>query len=140
MRPLDLSDPDQAEADRRLRSQLVIWLVTVAPSGQPQPTPVWFLWDGDGFRVYSRPQKPKLRNITANARVGLHLRGTELGDDIVIVEGEARLDPDGPSADEVPAYVEKYRGRIEGMGWTPASFAADYSEPIRIDPLRVRIW
>jgi hypothetical protein len=31
-------------ADGRLKSEPMIWLTTVTPSGQPQSTPVWFLW------------------------------------------------------------------------------------------------
>jgi PPOX class probable F420-dependent enzyme len=33
---------------RRMREDSAIWLTTVAPDGTPQPTPVWFVWDGTG--------------------------------------------------------------------------------------------
>jgi PPOX class probable F420-dependent enzyme len=105
----------------------------------PQPVPVWFLWDGaDGIVVYSRPDTPKLRAIERNPRVSLNLDGNGEGGDIVVALGEAALSDDEPPAHEVPAYVEKYAPLIERNGWTPESFAADYSVPIRITVRRVR--
>jgi hypothetical protein len=47
---------------------------------------------------------------------------------------------DGPSSADLPAYQAKYRDRIVGMGYTPAEFAAAYPTPIRIIPLRWRIY
>ena len=29
------------------------WMTTVGDDGTPQPNPVWFLWDEDGFLVFS---------------------------------------------------------------------------------------
>lgn len=126
--------------EERLRSEEVIWLTTVRADGQPQSVPVWFLWDGRSFLIYSQPGKPKLVNIAGNAKVGLHLRGTKAGGDIVIFEGTAEILDDAPPADEVPEYLKKYRSRIKAYGWTPASFASDYSRPIRITPTAVRTW
>ena len=40
----------------------------------------------------------------------------------------------------MPAYVEKYAGRIAALGWTPESFAADYSVPLRIELNRITGW
>jgi PPOX class probable F420-dependent enzyme len=110
--------------------------VTVTERGAPQPSPVWFLWDGESFLIYSQPGTPKLRNIAANPRVALHLNTDGAGDDVIIVSGRAEQSDD-PPGDQVPAYVEKYLGLIEGNNWTAASFAADYSVPIRIAPIRV---
>jgi PPOX class probable F420-dependent enzyme len=132
-----VSESFEQRAERRLREELVAWLVTVSPKGTPQPVPVWFLWEGSSILLYSRPGKPKLRNIAKNPRVALHLDSNGLGGDIVVVTGTARMSDD-PPASEVPEYVAKYRARIEGNGWTPESFAADYSVPVRIDVERLR--
>ena len=126
-----------ARAERRLREEIIAWLVTVGADGTPQPVPVWFLWDGDSFLIYSQPGRPKLRSIERNPRVSLHLEGDGRGGDIVVVAGEARVS-DEPPADSVPEYVAKYRERIEQLGWTPASFAADYSVPLRVRALSLR--
>jgi PPOX class probable F420-dependent enzyme len=66
---LDPNEPTSARTAERLRSEIIAWLTTVAPDGQPKTTPVWFWWDGEVFHLYSRPGRPKLRNIAANPRV-----------------------------------------------------------------------
>jgi PPOX class probable F420-dependent enzyme len=134
---IDTSSDFGRRAERRLRETLLAWLVTVDRRGTPQPVPVWFLWEGDTVLLYSRPGKPKLRNIDANPRVSLHLDGDGRGGDIVVVTGSAAVTDDVP-ASQVPAYVAKYAGLIEGNGWTPDSFAADYSVPMRITVERLR--
>ena len=137
---LDTTTPAGARAAQRLRDELIIWMTTVSAAGQPQSSPVWFLWDGETFLVYSRPRTGKLRNLEHNPRVGLNLDGNGRGGDVVVVEGIASIDSSAPRADAIPEYVEKYRERIAANGWTPASFAADYSEAIRITPRRARVW
>src|SRR5207248_1432 len=122
---------------QRLRDELIGWLVTVSPAGAPTPSPVWFLWDDAGFLLYSQPDTPKLRNLAANPRVALHLDGDGRGGDIVIVSGRAAVSDDPPASD-VPAYVTKYAALIAGYGWTPESFAADYSVPVRVEPRALR--
>jgi PPOX class probable F420-dependent enzyme len=135
---LDLGTEFGARAARRLREDVLAWLTTVDRRGTPQPIPVWFLWDGDSsILLYSRPDKPKLRNIEANPRVSFNLDGNGRGGDIVVCLGEARVSDD-PPADEIPDYVEKYAPLIERNRWTPSSFAADYSVPLRIAITRIR--
>ena len=137
---IDPATEKGARADARLRSEHVAWLVTVGADGTPLPTPVWFLWDGDTVLVYSQREKPKLRHITANPRVALAMRTDELGDDIVVITGDAAVDPLAPAADQMPAYVEKYSGLIARLGADPAGFAGEYSVPIRIRPTKLRAW
>ena len=37
--------------ERRLRTEEVIWLTTVDGQGMPQPSPVWFVWDGSTILI-----------------------------------------------------------------------------------------
>ena len=134
MRELD------AKAEQRLRDELIIWLTTVSPSGQPQNSPVWFLWDGEEFLVYSLAGTARTRNIEQNPRVSLNFDGDGQGGSVVTIEGTARLDRDAPASNQVPEYSVKYRAKIDRNGWTPESFAADYPIPIRITPTRARSW
>lgn len=125
-------------AARRLRDEMIYWLVTVDAGGTPQPSPVWALWDGATFLIYSQPDAPKLRNLGERPRVALHLDGDGRGGDIVIVTGDARIAVDAPPADRVPEYVAKYREGIKRIGMTPESFARAYSVAIRITPRNLR--
>ncbi len=98
-------------AARRLREERLAWLTTVSPRGMPQPVPVWFLWDGDAsILLYSRPDKPKLRNIGRNPRVSLHLDGNGQGGDVVVCLGEASVSNDPPSD-----RVTRVRGEVRRL-------------------------
>jgi PPOX class probable F420-dependent enzyme len=134
---LDPSIPFHARVARRLADELIGWLVTVNSRGAPQPSPVWFLWDDESILLYSQPETAKLRNIAANPRVAMHLNDEGRGDDVVIISGRAAASDD-PPAYELPPYLDKYAGLIERNGWTPESFAADYSVPVRISPTGLR--
>jgi PPOX class probable F420-dependent enzyme len=126
-----------AAADERLRRETVIWLTTVRPDGQPQSSPVWFLWDGRTFLIYSLPTSPKLPNIRSNPKVSLHLNDID-GSDVVSIECLASIAEDDAPALGVPEYVEKYREGVADLGWSEQQFAEAYSVPIRITPTRWR--
>ena len=57
----------------------------------------------------------------------------------MIMEGVARIDPDGPSASDNPAYLAKYRQHIEAYGWTVDWFATEYPVVLRVTPTRWRV-
>lgn len=135
---LDPSTPFGERVARRLGEDPIAWLTTVGPDQTPQPSPVWFLWDGATFLVYSQPDRPKLHNIGRTPRVALHLDGDGRGGDVVVLTGEARIADDQPPANRVPAYLAKYRAGIAAIGLTPASFAQTYSVAIRITPTALR--
>jgi PPOX class probable F420-dependent enzyme len=126
------------EVLERLRSDLVVWLTTVDPDGQPQTSPVWFLWQDDAFLIYSQPNATKVRNLRANPKVALTLRTDETASSYVTFEGVAVL-PDGPRGDQVPAYLQKYEPLIAGEGWTVEWMTGEYSQPVVITPTRVRV-
>ncbi len=135
---IDLSGAFGARVARRLDQEIVIWLTTVRAAGTPQPSPVWFLWADQELLIYSQPNKQKLRNIEGNPQVALNFDGDGRGGDIVVITGAARIDPQTPPADQVAAYVEKYREQIARIGMDPASFARSYSVPLWVMPTGLR--
>jgi len=140
MLTLDTTTEFGAHVAARLRQDLLIWLVTVAADGTPQPTLVWFLWTGTEVLVFSQPDKPKLRNIAHNARVALHLETNGQGGDVIVLTGRAHIDAAGPSPAEEAAYEPKYSERITRMGLTYDEFTRAYSVTVRIEPEKLRGW
>ena len=127
-----------ADLDRRLRDEKTIWLTTVSPDGIPQPIPVWYWWDGDTFLIFSQPTAKKLRNIAQNPKVALNLSTDEWGNDVVIIGGEASVDPNAPPSIQLTDYIDKYRQGIADINMTPESLSKDFSVAIRVKPTRVR--
>jgi PPOX class probable F420-dependent enzyme len=138
MRGLDTSTPFGERVERRLRQEVVIWLVTTSADGTPQPSLVWFLWDGEDVLVYSRPNTPKVRNVQRSSRVAVHFDSDGTGGNVIVLEGEGRSADDTPPADQLDEYLAKYRERIAGIGMTPETFARGYSVPIRLRPEKLR--
>ena len=136
---IDRSSPRGAHAAERLETERIGWLTTVAPDGTPQSSPIWFLWDGYVFSIYSL-ESVRVRNITVQPRVSITLDGNGLGGDIVIVEGTATIDRSMPSAADNPRYLAKYQPVMDGYGWTPEYFAGEYPVPLTVAPTRYRYW
>lgn len=135
----DSSKPAHARALHRLATEEVIWLTTVTPAGQPQPSPVWFWWDGEEFWIYSG-ETSRVANIQANPLVALNFNGDEAGDDTAIIEAVARIDEGAPPASDVPGYVERYDRMVPAIGMTWDTFCSHYRIPIRIHPTGFRGW
>ncbi|GAA1871036.1 TIGR03667 family PPOX class F420-dependent oxidoreductase [Pseudonocardia ailaonensis] len=129
--------PGQAQ---RLADETIAWLTTVNAEGAPAPTPVWFLWTGAEFLVFSKPRTAKLAGIGRNPLVALHLNSDAHGGDVLVVTGTARVDEAGVSEQEWGSYAEKYGRGFRSLGVTPEAFADDYSVLLRITPERVRGW
>ena len=136
---LDLTTDTGTAAARRLETELVVWLTTVSPAGQPQSSAVWFLWRDGEFLVYSLLDSPRVRNIEANPKVALHLVGDAEANDVVSVEGEARIDRTAGGPDSVPAFIDKYRHLVvDEYGWSVEQYAGRYPLAIHIRPVRIR--
>jgi len=138
-----LIDPNSragARALDRLRHDIVAWLTTVRPDGLPQTSVVWFLWREEEILIYSRPHTPKLRNIAQSQGVSFALNSDQQGDNMLTMSGTARIDSSLPPAQQIEAYLDKYRNGVRGLGMTPETFGNAYSVPIVITPVLVRYW
>lgn len=127
-----------ARVARHLREEIVVWMTTVTRAGAPLPSPVWFAWDGaETVVMYSMPGA-RVRNVEANPRVTLNFGGDGVGGDIVVLSGNAVIDPDWPPADQSAEYRAKYEKHIARIGMTSETFVQRYSVPVRIQLVRLR--
>jgi PPOX class probable F420-dependent enzyme len=137
-RPLfDTTTPAGKHVTSRLQKEIIVWLATSGAEGRPHAVPVWFLWDGKSFLIYSLPGQ-KVNDIEANPLVTLHMNAGADGEDVVRFDGDAKRLRRQPPAHKVPAYVRKYARLIKGYEWTPESFARQYHVAIRVTPTRLR--
>ncbi len=135
-----LAPGDRERVEARLRHNLIAWLTTVRPDGQPVSVPIWFLLrDDETILFYSQAGKRKLRNLAANPKVSLALDVTDIGRNIVRLEGVAEPADDQPDASRQTEYLAKYGERIGAMFGTPEQFAEMFCVPVIITPTNLHI-
>jgi PPOX class probable F420-dependent enzyme len=134
-----MTDTLQGAADR-LDTEQIGWLTTVSRGGQPQASPIWFLWHDDHIWLRSQAGAAKVGNIRANPKVAFHLDGDGQGGNVVTAEGTAEFVEQLPGAVR-EAYLAKYGTTItERLRSTSAQLEAAYPITIRIRPKRARSW
>jgi PPOX class probable F420-dependent enzyme len=130
---IDWQSPTGLALSRRLEGDRHAWLTTVAASGTPYPSLIWFLRVGGEVIVYSQPETLKVRNIAARPRVSLHFDSDGNGGGVATLTGSATIDPAVAPAHHSVEYLARYEDWIvDDLGMTPEGFAASYSVPIRI--------
>ena len=137
---IDWNEKFAAKVNRRLKKERVGWLVTVGADNCPQPRPVWFLWDGESILLFSQAKARKIVHLAKNPKVAFLLNSDDEGSQVMVMLGEASVDPNSPPADKVPAYLKKFRKAIADLDMTPEEFGRDYSVAIRMKPTSLRGW
>jgi PPOX class probable F420-dependent enzyme len=139
---LDRTNPLQAKILERLESEEYGFLITVRPDGRPHAIPVCFLYENDSILIYSVPDSVKVRNIRENPHVALALDSFGFGDYFsVVIEGEAELIDQPSNWLQHPPYNTKYAPlsqRIFGSDLVPDEYAAQFSQVIRVRPVKIR--
>jgi len=139
VRTLDPATKAGARALERLETDLMGWLTTVDPEGQPQSSAIWFLWQRGEVLVYSHIRARRNASIETHPRVSFNLDTTDDGDDYVTMEGDARIDLAMPQSCANPAYQAKYRHMLVRYDWTAEWLSENYPIPIVITPTRWRL-
>jgi len=136
---LDPAVPEHAHALDRLAAETIGWITTVDGDGKPFSSPVWYLWTDGEVLIYSRTTARRNAHVAAQPAVAFNLNTDVTGDDVVMMEGTARVDAATPSADRNAPYLARYADRIAAYGWTPEWFSEAYAVAIRVTPTRWRL-
>jgi hypothetical protein len=75
--------------------------------------------------------------MAANPKVSFALDVTDIGRNIMRLEGTARQAPGQPPANEHPAYLAKYTERMAAMFGIPEQFATLFSAALIITPAKL---
>jgi hypothetical protein len=96
------------------------WICTTRSDGRPHAKPVWGVWM-QGMVVFSTaPASVTGRNLSRDPRLVVHL---ESGDEVAILEGEARPLDQGLFEAFADAYDAKYDYRPQSSGPLPWALA-----------------
>lgn len=96
---------------RLLESTAVAFVSTIGPSGEPQTTPQWFLWEGGRLRLSLVEGRQKLRNLRRDPRISVVV--VDPADPTWYVELRGHIDALTPDPELLleRKVSEKYRGQ-----------------------------
>lgn len=66
-----MSEQLPPELERLLDSNAVAFVSTIGPKGEPQTTPLWFLWEDGVLRFSLVEGRQKLRNLRRDPRISV---------------------------------------------------------------------
>ena len=133
---IELSGDFGKRVQKRLTDEEIVWLTTVWKDRTPEPSPVWFYWDGSKIFIRSQPTV-KVRNIEASPRVTLNFN-SDGGANVVIINGTARVVTDEDFARVRGNYVAKYAEGIKELGTSDREMTNLYSVTLEIEPTKLR--
>jgi PPOX class probable F420-dependent enzyme len=86
-------------------------LATIAPSGRPQATPVWFLFEDGHILINTSKGRVKLRNLLANPQAAITIVDRDNPYSYVQLRGEAVKFDSEHGARDIDRLSMRYHGR-----------------------------
>jgi PPOX class probable F420-dependent enzyme len=123
--------------EERMASAKNYWIATASPEGKPSATPVWGAWVEGRLYFDGSPETRRGKNIAANPKVTVHL---ESGDEVVILEGEARIFSTAPERALSEKVAAAYREKYEKHGYAPQPNQWDQGGLFEFTPRSVMGW
>jgi hypothetical protein len=112
-------------ARERLRTATTWWIASVRPDGRPHAMPIWGAWADDRGYLLGQRSARWARNLAANRACVIHV---QQGEDVVIVEGHARLleQPDATVLDRCregfAKYARSHANQVDPEAWVGKGF------------------
>lgn len=106
-------------------------ITTLAPSGLPQSTGMWFLYEDDAIKFSLLEHRKKYRNLRADPACTFFLMSPERMIDTIEVRGTASFEPDPDKA-----FVGRVREQYGASG-PPSDGPDDHRWVVTIEPQRI---
>ena len=68
-----MADLNNPKVQKILQSKAYAHLATIGPNGEPQSSPMWFLWDGEHIKFTHTTNRQKYHNIKRDPRVAISI-------------------------------------------------------------------
>ncbi|HEY0756845.1 MAG TPA: PPOX class F420-dependent oxidoreductase [Ktedonobacteraceae bacterium] len=111
-----MADLNNPKVQNILHAKALVHLATIGPQGEPQSSPMWFLWDGEYIKFTHTTERQKYQNIQRDPRVAIS--ATDLADPYIHAEFRGVVerieeDPTGAFYDTLAEHYaspSRYRG------------------------------
>lgn len=111
-----MADLNNPKVQKILHAKTFAHLATAGPAGEPQSSPMWFIWDGQHLKFTHTTERQKYRNIKRDPRVAVSI--TDPDDPYVYAElrgvvDRIEEDPTGAFYDTLAEHygsASRYRG------------------------------
>lgn len=113
----DLSLLEDPIAQELLRSREPAQLAYVWTDGTPRIVPIWFHWNGRELVLGTPPGAPKLKALRQNPRVAVSINSNTWPYKVLLIRGDAALDPVEGVSQEYAAAAQRYFGAEGGQAW-----------------------
>lgn len=117
-----------------LESPALAYMATLGPKGDPQVSPVWFLWDGSLLRFAFNKKRQKYRNLLRDPRVSVSMADPANPYRALEIRGVVVRMEDDPGFRSINAASRKYLNRNSTSGELGAE---DERVVIVVNPERV---
>jgi hypothetical protein len=113
----DLSLLQHPASQELLSSNIPARLAYNATDGTPRVVPIWFHWNGKELVMGTPPKAPKLKALAKNPRVAITIDDNAFPHKVLLIRGEARLEPVEGIVPEYALAAERYFGPEQGKAW-----------------------
>lgn len=114
-----------------LESKIPARLAYIATDGTPRVIPTWFHWNGREVVMGTPSKAPKVKALARNPRVALTIDDNTFPHKVLLLRGNARLEPVDGIVPEYALAADRYFGPVQGKAWV-AQLATMVSSMVRV--------
>ncbi|GCE50098.1 hypothetical protein EI42_01832 [Thermosporothrix hazakensis] len=111
-----MADLNNPTVQKILKSKNFAFLATLGPAGDPQVSPMWFLWDGQYIKFTHTTTRQKFRNIKRDPRVAVAIIAPDNPYTAAEFRGKVERIEDDPQGDFYNELAEHYGSDLRWSG------------------------